>query len=479
MEKDVKHIHLLGICGTGMGSLAGLLLEKGYKVTGTDQAIYPPMSTQLENLGIKPSIGFDPKNLEPKPDLVVVGNVISKDNPEMLSVIDKKILYLSMPQLLSNLFIEGKDSIVVTGTHGKTTTANLVSWLLDHAGTNPGFMIGGVGINFGKSYRYTDSKYFVVEGDEYDTAFFDKGPKFLHYRPKYAIISSIEFDHADIYKNLDHIKESFTNFLKIIPEDGICAVNKDSKEIKSIIHHAKCRVVTYGFSEDSDYIISRSSLPQARSPDNIRFDLTHNGKGVTFETPLAGRHNLMNASSALALLLEMGLKESVLADGLKCFKGVKRRQEIRGVADSITVIDDFAHHPTAIRETISAIKDKYKSGRLFAIFEPRSNTTRRKVFEKELGASFDKADVVVIANVFNATKIPEKERLCPETVVNSINDNGGDAHFFEKTDLIIEYVTKNALPNDTVLIMSNGSFDNIHERLLKLIGRQHSKKWEI
>lgn len=480
---------MLGICGTGMGSLAGLLKAKGYTVTGTDEAIYPPMSTQLEALGIKPNVGYGANNLEPGPDLVIVGNVITKDNPEVKAVMERQIPYLSMPQAVSQIFLEGKESIVITGTHGKTTTANILAWLLNYAGADPGFLIGGVGINFGTSYRYANGKYFVIEGDEYDTAFFDKGPKFLHYRPKYAIISSIEFDHADIYKNLGQIKGSFAKFLEIIPTDGLCVVSADAAEITDILYHAHCKVVTYGFSEQAEYrIVCHCERPKdakqspagkvtpgdcfgADAPRNDmradnRFAITNSGAKHEFATPIAGRHNLSNTAAALALLMEIGIDAGILAEGLKTFKGVKRRQEVRGVISSITVIDDFAHHPTAIRETIQAVKARYRSGRVWAIFEPRSNTTRRNIFEKELASSLGEADNAIIAGVFHAEGIPKGDRLNPEAVVRAISDRGCSAHFIPQTAYIVEFVVRNVLPGDTILVMSNGAFDNIHEKII-------------
>lgn len=449
-----------------MASLAGLLKAKGYRVTGTDTATYTPMSTQLELLGIKPSIGYDPVNLDPRPDLVIIGNVIRRDNLEARATIEKQIPYLSMPQALSELFLKDKESIVVTGTHGKTTTSNIIAWLLEYAGTKPSFLIGGVGINFGESYKLAGGKYFVTEGDEYDTAFFDKGPKFLHYRPKYATITSIEFDHADIYKDLAQIKRSFTRFIEIIPTDGLCIINADSNEIPDILKGAHCKIATYGFSAHADYRIS------SQDRAGTKFTIFHAGKESDFTMALAGRHNGSNAVAALALLTELGVDDHILSKGMALFKGVKRRQEVRGVVNSVTVIDDFAHHPTAIRETIDAIRARYAHGRLWAIFEPRSNTSRRNIFEAELASSFKNADKTIIADVFHATDIPEAERLKPETVVEAINNHGGSAYFIPGTDNIVEFVVNNAVQGDTILVMSNGAFDNIHEKLITGIGKK-------
>lgn len=450
---------MMGICGTGMGSLAGLFKEKGYRVTGSDSACYPPISNQLENLGIKPMLGYSADNLKGRPDLVIIGNVIPKSNPEAAYVLANNIPYISMPEAVEKSFLADKESIVITGTHGKTTTSNITAWLLDYAGKNPGFLIGGVGLNFGKSYRYTDSNYFVIEGDEYDTAFFDKGPKFLHYRPKYAIISSLEFDHADIYKDLKHVQSSFAKLLQIVPKDGICLVNADSESIKEISDNAQCKLITYGFSKEADYRLEASL-------DNSDFTIHHAGNRFFFETPLIGRHNILNAASAIIILMQIGIAPELLASGLKEFKGVKRRQEVRAIVNDIQVIDDFAHHPTAILETIDGFKTKYPEKRLWAIFEPRSNTTRRKVFQGDLATAFDKADKVIISDVFHSADIRENERLDPVELVSSINKNGDDAFFITKTDYIIEFLVRNAQPGDIMLIMSNGAFDNIHEKLI-------------
>lgn len=460
---------MLGICGTGMGSLAGLLKSKGYKVTGSDQNVYPPMSTQLEKLGIQPFAGYKPSNLDVRPDLVIVGNVVRKDNPEVVAVLDRKIPYLSLPQALANIFLKDQDPIVVTGTHGKTTTANILAWLLEHAKAKPSFLIGGVGLNFGKSYRYSAGKYFVIEGDEYDTAFFDKGPKFLHYKPKFAIIGSIEFDHADIYKDLDHIKEAFKKFVELIPSSGLCLVGIDSSATKDIIKFAACKTITYGFSKDAECRITNYKPTDLGS----NFDVTYSGKSISFSLPLSGRHNALNAAAALILLLELGFDAKKLSDGLKKFIGVKRRQEVKGVVDSITVIDDFAHHPTAIRETVMAMKAKYKSGRLWAIFEPRSNTTRRKIFEKDFASAFSEADETIIAEVFNVAGLSKEERLDPENVVAGINKAGGSAHYIRSTDEIVRFVTEKAKQGDTILVMSNGAFDDIHNKLLINLKKLH------
>lgn len=468
MKKSLKNIHMLGICGTGMGSLAGLLIESGYKITGSDQNIYPPMSTQLSHLGIEPNKGFSADNINYMPDLAVIGNVITKDNPEIQEIIRNKIPYKSMPETLETIFLDKKESLVIAGTHGKTTTSNIVAWLLDYAGLNPSFLIGGVGLNFGKSYNLANGNHFVIEGDEYDTAFFDKGPKFLHYKPKHAIINEIEFDHADIYKNLEHIKDAFRKFIKLIPKNNFCIVNGDSKNVRDIVSSAKCKVITFGFSDNVDYKIKIIKTTSR----GTEFQILYNNTLYELLSPLFGKHNLLNAVAGIALLHKIGLKIETLSDGLKKFEGVKRRQEVLSVSNQITVIDDFAHHPTAIRETLWALKNRYPDGKLWAIFEPRSNTTRRKIFQKELAKAFNNADKVIISKVYNAEKLNEKEKLDTTKLVQNIHDNGIDAYSIEDTKNIIEFIVRSISPSDVIVIMSNGAFNNIHEDLIKNINKR-------
>lgn len=463
---------MLGISGTGMASLAGLLKAKGYTVTGSDIASYPPMSTQLERMGISPSIGWSEKNLVPAPDLVIIGNVIRRDNPEAQGVIKRKLPYLSMPKAVAEIFLKDKQSIVVAGTHGKTTTSHLIAWLLEYAGKDPSFLIGGVGLNFGEGFKLGGGDYFVIEGDEYDTAFFDKGPKFLHYKPRYAIINSIEFDHADIYKDLYHIKTSFEQFAKIIQKDGLLAINGDSETVKSVAKSTASRVLSWGFCNGVDYRISGITCKGGLT----RFTLSHKNTNISFESPLVGRHNISNASSAIILLREMGIPDKVLAEGVKLFKGVKRRQEVRATINGITLIDDFAHHPTAIAETIDAVRMNYPGRKIFGIFEPRSNTARRNIFEVELVRALGKADVAIIAEVFHSSDIKEDERLNPQKVADAVNKNGGEAHFISRTDEIAAFTAGRAEPGDIVLIMSNGDFDNINEKLIQALHETQKEK---
>lgn len=453
-----KYIHMLGICGTGMGSLALLLKEAGYSVTGSDENVYPPMSLQLEKAGIKVYQGYDRQQTidGQRPDIVIIGNVISRGNPEAEAVLAEGIKYMSMPQAVSELFLKDSHSIVVAGTHGKTTTANLCAWLLESAGCHPSFLIGGVGKNFGVSAKLGGKKYFVIEGDEYDTAFFDKGPKFLHYRPQSVILGPVEFDHADIYKDLAHVMSSFEKLVDIIPADGLLVACADSENVGKLLPKAKCRVVTYGVKEGADYYPMHVTVNEQGTEFQV--------SSFKFQVPMFGNHNLQNTIGVLALLTELGVPQKKLASGLKKFQGVVRRQEIRGVANGITVIDDFAHHPTAISETIHAMRQKYPASRLFAIFEPRSNTSKRNIFQHEFAKALSKADIAIVANVFRADKVPEAERLDVESLVKEIGKN---AHHFAATNDIIEFIAKEAKKGDCILIMSNGGFDNIHERLLK------------
>jgi UDP-N-acetylmuramate: L-alanyl-gamma-D-glutamyl-meso-diaminopimelate ligase len=463
-----NHIHMLGICGTGMGSLATLFHEKGCRVTGTDGKVYPPMSTTLAELGIEVSEGYDPAHLEPHPDLVIIGNVISRGNPEGDTVLGKKIPYLSMSEALHNYFLHDKKPLVVAGTHGKTTTATLAAWLLDAAEEDPGFFIGGIGLNFNTGARSGSGDYFVVEGDEYDSAFFDKGPKFLHYKPHYLILNPIEFDHADIYKDIDHIIDSFKKLIPLVPKNGLIAACSDSAVVNDLLHLAKAPVITFGANDHANY---RPTDVHA-DREGTHFTITHKGNNLTFTLPLYGRHNCINAAGVIGLLLNAGIAPAKIEKGLATFKGIKRRQEVRGVNHNVTVVDDFAHHPTAVKETIRAMRYKYPGQRLWAIFEPRSNTSRRSIFQYEFIEAFLDADKVIIAPVYNARALKKKERLNPEELVYEISLRRTEAYFIEDVEYIVEFITRNVSPNDVILVMSNGGFENIHERLLHSIARR-------
>jgi UDP-N-acetylmuramate: L-alanyl-gamma-D-glutamyl-meso-diaminopimelate ligase len=457
-----RRIHLMGIAGTAMASLAGMLKQKGYSVSGSDQNIYPPMSHFLERLSIPVLAGYKPENLHHAPDLVVVGNVITKLNPEAIELARLGIPYLSLPQALQLFAMKGKKSIVIAGTHGKTTTSSIVSWILEQGGLDPGFMIGGIPLNFGNNFNLGTGPYFVIEGDEYDTAFFDKSPKLLHYSPFIAIVTSIEFDHADIYRDLGHVRTSFRRFIDLLPSDGLLIANGDDPVVMEEAKRAKCPVMTYGLKETVDWegldIVVKAEYTQLRVSNEAR-------ELIGLITPLYGRHNISNLISAVALSEFLKLDPESLRRALRTFKGVKRRQEIKGEKKGILVLDDFAHHPTAVKETIQAVKDKYRR-RLIAVFEPRSNSSRRNVFQSSYATSFDQADLTFLPEPPLTEKIPIQERLSSVKLVEDLRRRGLEASYFPNADLLLEGVLEKIRPGDVVLFMSNGSFDNLPARLL-------------
>jgi len=459
--KTIRHIHLMGICGTGMASLAGILKDKGYLITGSDRNVYPPMSHFLERLSIKVSEGYGPENLASGPDLVIVGNVITRHNPEAIELSRLKIPYLSFPQALSRFALKGKKSIVICGTHGKTTTSSVAAWILDQAGMDPLFMIGGIPAGFDSSFRLGKGPYCVVEGDEYDTAFFDKGPKFLHYSPMIVILTSVEFDHADIYRDLDHVKESFGRLMDIIPADGLLIANADDPAVMDQAAKAGCRVITYGLSENALFRAQDISYSDKGTKALI---LKGDEPYLNIVTPLYGRHNISNMLSTAALSSYLDIPRQNLAGALSTFKGVKRRQEKIGEAGGILVLDDFAHHPTAVRETVRGVKERFKGRRLVAVFEPRSNSSRRSIFQKRYAASFDKADMILIPEPALMEKIPPEERFSSKGLVADLTQNGKDAFYFETTDKLLNGLLKKSEKGDVVLFMSNGGFDNLQRR---------------
>jgi UDP-N-acetylmuramate: L-alanyl-gamma-D-glutamyl-meso-diaminopimelate ligase len=468
LPEKIKHIHLMGICGTGMGSLAGMLKEQGYHITGSDQAVYPPMSTFLESLGIEVNQGYRPENLKVGPDLVIVGNVITQVNPEAQELIRLNLPFLSLPQALARFFLKNKIPMVVTGTHGKTTTSSLLASILDQAGLSPSFMIGGILKGYERNYQIGSGPYFVIEGDEYDTAFFDKGPKFLHYQPHYAILTSIEYDHADIYPDVKAIQKAFGRFLSILPEDGLLTAYGAEPRIQEILHLVPCPVETYGLETHLDWHLGDLTIHENGS----RFKVYRRGEyWHTFDSPLTGKHNALNFISLIPILIHVGLKPEDIAHGLAGFHGVHRRQEIRGVKAGVTVIDDFAHHPTAVQETIRAVRLQYPGRRLIAVFEPRTNTSRRNIFQQEYTASFDGADLILIREAPGLEKIPEGERFSSARLVEELVTSGKQARYFPDTDEILKFLSNRLKSGDVVLIMSNGGFDRIHERLLDLLGQ--------
>ena len=460
----MKHIHLIGICGTGMGSLAGLLVEAGYTVSGSDTAFYPPMGEQLKKLPITLCEGFKPNNLHPTPDLVVIGNVASKNNPEVEAVLAQGIPYVSLPQALNQFFLKNKKSLVVAGTHGKTTTSNLLAWVLTQADLNPGFLIGGVGLNFGKSYNVGQGDFFVIEGDEYDTAFFDKRPKFVHYQPFGAILTSIEWDHADIYPTFEKAIDAFRQFMGTLQKNSILLAWEESPVISQLTTPPPAKIFRYGLKR-GDYCAEQI----VENGQGTRFTLIHQNEKIPMQWNLTGTHNLENALAVAGLCHQLGVSWKKIQTGLATFKGVKRRQEIVGEKNGVTVIDDFAHHPTAVKRTLEAIRARYPDKRLWAVFEPRSNTSRRNIHAQQYAGAFDSADHVILAGLYHPEKIPEGERLDIPQLAENLKQKGIDAHPLTGTDAILEFILRGITARDAVLFMSNGDFDNIHRKLLERI----------
>ncbi|MCH2605187.1 MAG: UDP-N-acetylmuramate:L-alanyl-gamma-D-glutamyl-meso-diaminopimelate ligase [Nitrospinales bacterium] len=462
--KGIKNIYLIAICGTGMAALAGLLKKAGYSVTGSDANIYPPMSILLNDAGIEIFPGYKKENIFKDIDLVIVGNAVSKTNEEVQAVIEAGIPYTSFPAALSQFFLEGKKSLVVTGTHGKTTTTSLLSWVLESSNRKPGFMVGGWLKNFDTNYQVSQGEYFVTEGDEYDSAFFDKGPKFLHYRPDASILTSIEFDHADIFNDLEQIKQVFRDYVGLIKPDGVMLVKSDDNNIREVIKSASCNIETYGYDEAAEWRIESYRFEKGFGHFSLAFKNQHRGD---FELAMIGRHNVENAAAVAGLCFNLGLTKDEINEGFRTFKGVKRRQEIVGEKKGITVIDDFAHHPTAIDLTIDAVKKAYPGQKVWAVFEPRSATSRRKVFEDSFPNSFLKADRVIFSKLFAPEKIKEEERLDIEGVAASICELGGIADYIPQVDDIVEFITKNSKAGNVILVMSSGGFGGIHQKILE------------
>lgn len=461
---EVHHIHLMGVCGTGMGALAGMFKAAGYHVSGSDANVYPPMSDFLASIGVSVTSGYAPENLSPKPDLVVVGNVITRKNPEAVALADLSLPYVSFPQALSHYFIVDKTSLVVAGTHGKTTISSLLATVLFRAGLTPGFMIGGLVQAFGRNYNIGAGSYFVAEGDEYDTAFFDKGPKFLHYRPHIAIITSIEFDHADIYADLEAVKSSFRKLVRIMPPDGCLVACFDDPVVREVVAEAGCDVVSYGETPGLDWSLEDMRISAAETTFRARRNDVLFGD---FGLSMPGRHNALNCLAVIAVLERLGMSSEDMAGGLKSFEGVRRRQEVRGVERGVTVIDDFAHHPTSVRETLGALAAAYKGRRLVAVFEPRTNSSRRRVFQEAYVATFDSAGQVIVMEPAALENIPPAERFSAARLVDDLCRRGLDALYFSDTGAIIDHLDRTVSSGDVVAILSNGGFENIHTRLLE------------
>jgi len=470
MRTSPKKIHIIAICGVGMSALAGLLKKKGYRVSGSDAQIYPPMSLLLEAAQIPLKNGFHADHIEPDTDWVIIGNAVPKTNPEVVAALERNIPYYSMPEALSQFFLKDKQSLVVAGTHGKTTTTSLLAWVLTYAGVDPGLMVGGWANNFDSNHRMGNGPHFVVEGDEYDTAFFDKGPKFLHYRPFSAILTSIEMDHADIYPNLAAIQEAFRKLIQLLPRDGCLVAAAGWPAMAEIVHEAACPVQTYGVGIVADWTASVVAVTE----ETISFDVSFHGKQMeTFDTPLAGRHNINNALGVIALCHHLGISWNKIREAVLTFKGVKRRQEIVGSVNDIIVMDDFAHHPTAISETLSALRWKYPNRRLWAVFEPRSATSRRNLFQDGFVDALALADRTILADVFASDKLAPELRLSPEKIVADLKRRRKEAYFIPTPDQVVEALAQWATPSDLICIMSSGAFGGIHQKLLSGLERMN------
>nr|MBR9809988.1 UDP-N-acetylmuramate:L-alanyl-gamma-D-glutamyl-meso-diaminopimelate ligase [bacterium] len=453
-----EQFHFVGVCGTAMGSVAAGMIEKGYTVTGSDQSVYPPMSTFLEKKGVQIMEGYRAGNIPDEATTVVIGNAISRGNDEAEAVLNRRLRYMSLPEVLKEYFLRGRRNYVVSGTHGKTTTSSILAWLFESAGKKPGFMIGGIPANFGQGARFTESDFVVMEGDEYDTAFFDKRSKFLHYLPELVVMNNIEFDHADIYNNLDEIILTFSRLLKVVPRNGLALINGDDQNCLIAAKDSPCPIKKVGFGESCDLQITNIEyLPTGSS-------FVIDGEG--FKVPMVGEFNVRNAAMAVCSAKFAGLKPEEIRKGLLSFEGIARRQQERGEVNGVTVVDDFAHHPTAIGLAIDGLRQKYPSRRLWVIFEPRSNTTRRNIFQNDLAMALKKADCVVIPSIPDSKKVAVNERLDPEKLAADISNGGARSWYLGEVEEIVEHVSSLAKGGDVIAILSNGGFGGIHEKLL-------------
>lgn len=464
MFSAIRSIHFVGICGTAMAATAAALKEKGLAVTGSDQNVYPPMSTFLADRGIEVMNGYAERNLAHKPDLVVIGNAISRGNPEAEYALDHKLQFWSLPDLLREYFIRGRRCLVVAGTHGKTTTTALLAWVFEHNGLNPSYLIGGIPNNLGQGARFTGSEWIIIEGDEYDTAFFDKRSKFIHYLPELAILNNLEFDHADIFADLASIQKTFTHFIRLVPRNGLLLGNGDDPNLAPLLNVTFCPVKRFGMGETNAVRATNVRL----GPTASEFEIP----SAKFHLNLAGEFNVRNALAVVAAAKHCGLSNKQIQSAFDTFKGVKRRLEVRGLAGGVTVIDDFAHHPTAIRETLRALRLKYAHETIWAIFEPRSNTTRRNVFQRELAESFALADGVIVAQVARLELLKPEERLNPEQLMADLQAAGKDAAYLPDADSIVAHLAGKAQGGDIVVVFSNGGFGGIHGKLLERLGRR-------
>lgn len=466
MFSKVRSVHFIGIGGTAMAATAVALKEKGFTVTGSDENVYPPMSTFLSERGLPVFSGYHESNLATAPDLVVVGNAISRGNPEVEAVLDRKLGYCSLPELLKEFFIRGKRSLVVTGTHGKTTTASLLAWVFEHCGLNPSFLIGGIPTNLGQGARFTDSPWFIIEGDEYDTSFFDKRSKFVHYLPEVALINNLEFDHADIFENLAAIQTSFKRLINLIPRNGLLLANGDESNLIGLLGIKHCPVKRFGLGSSND--LQAQSLELAENHSSFHLE------NETYTIPLTGELNVRNALAVAACALHCGITPVQIRAAFLTFRGIKRRMEVCGEPGGIAVIDDFGHHPTAIRETLLALRIKFPGRRLWAVFEPRSNTTRRNVFQSELAAALNLADASVIAQVARLELLPIADRLDPERLIADLRVNGRPAAYLPTADAIADHLMTETRVGDVICIFSNGGFGGLHSQMLNRLAARHN-----
>jgi UDP-N-acetylmuramate: L-alanyl-gamma-D-glutamyl-meso-diaminopimelate ligase len=458
---DKSNFHFTGICGTAMGAVAAAMKQRGFTVTGSDANVYPPMSDFLRNQGITLTEGYAEENIPADTDVVIIGNAISRGNPEAEATLDRKLLYHSLPEVMKEFFLRGKRNFVVSGTHGKTTTSSMLAWILVSAGRDPGYMIGGLPKNLGHGAHFTDSEFNVLEGDEYDTAFFDKRSKFLHYLPECVVVNNVEFDHADIYNNLDEIKLTFRRLLNIVPRGGMAFINGDDQNCLDVANKAPCPVTTVGFGENLSLRIETVSY----EPDRSSFTLG----GISYSLRMTGEFNVRNAAMAVAAATFAGLTPDEIRAGLESFEGVARRQELRGEVNGIKIIDDFAHHPTAIRLAVQSLRQRHPDSRLWILFEPRSNTTRRAVFQTELAEALAAADFAIVAGIPDLYKIPENDRLDPDRLSADIARLGGRGFYLPDPDSIIAKVRETASSGDVIAVLSNGGFGGIHEKLLSAL----------
>jgi UDP-N-acetylmuramate: L-alanyl-gamma-D-glutamyl-meso-diaminopimelate ligase len=468
-----RHYHLIGIAGTAMASLAGLLRAAGHRVTGSDENVYPPMSHQLRDLGIDYAVGYRPENLDPEPDMVIVGNAISRGNPELEAVLDRRIPYTSAAVTVKDELLRGRRPLAVAGTHGKTTTTSLLAWALECAGLNPGFLIGGVAENFGTSFRLTESEWFVIEADEYDTAYFDKGPKMWHYLPYVGIVNNIEFDHADIYRDEEAYRFAFARFVNLIPRNGALVAGWDSPIARELAARSFAPVESFGYPSAED--AGEQPVWTARGvefgAEGTRFTAVRGGEPWgEVVTPLTGAFNVRNCLAVIACAEFIGADRDGVREGLRTFRSVKRRMEVRGEARGVTVIDDFAHHPTAVRETIDAVRQRYGARRLVAVFEPRSYTAQRKEFQEPYQRAFAAADEVVLSGLFHPERYTADTALDPQEMVRRWREEGKEASYLPDADAIVAHLAPRLTGGEVVLVMSNGSFGGIHDKLLAALG---------